>query len=397
MTHKIYWSPLAQSLRPYIPGEQPQGQKIIKLNTNENPYPPSPLVLEAIRRVLADGAAALRLYPDPVCTALRECIAERYAVEPAQVFVGNGSDEVLAFAFGAFFDPKRRLPLLFPDITYSFYSVFADFWQLPYSQVPLLPDFSIDCTRYMHPKVPPYLGIVLANPNAPTGRALSREQILGILSQLQKRRVLIIDEAYNAFGGESMVPCVNTYPNLLTVHTLSKGSALAGLRVGFAIGDEGLIKGLYKMRDCFNSYTIDALAQAGAAAAIKDAGYYEGINAKIAATRERVSAALCAMDFTVIPSSANFIFIKHGINESVPELTEPVSAESRAAYREAHKKAKRGISGEDVFTALREQGILVRHFGRFDIKDFNRVSIGTDEDMDTFLAACKTITQKQHR
>jgi histidinol-phosphate aminotransferase len=370
----IYWNKRVRGLSPYVPGEQPRDRKFIKLNTNENPYPPSPKVIEAIEAVLADGAERLRLYPDPACTTLREAVARRYGVRPEQVFPGNGSDEVLAFAFGTFFEGVADLPaagpsgagpeskagmppLLFPDITYSFYPVYAELWGVPFRPVPLAEDFYLHAEDYRVPSG----GVILPNPNAPTGRALPARAIQSILEyQVEHHRAVVIDEAYAAFGGESMVPFINEYPNLLTVHTLSKSASLAGLRIGFAIGNEELIEGLCRIRDSFNSYTVDRLAQAGAAAALSDAAYYDGINRRVIATRERAAAALAGLGFTVIPPAANFLFVRSP-----------------------------NMDGADFSARLREQGILVRHFDKPRIRDFLRISIGTDEEMDTLLEACK--------
>ncbi|MDR1215877.1 MAG: histidinol-phosphate transaminase [Treponema sp.] len=341
---RAFWNERVSGLAPYTPGEQPRDRRFIKLNTNENPYPPSPLVIEAIRRAVDDR---LRLYPDPECWELREAIAERFGVQPEQVFVGNGSDEILAFAFGAFFSDK----VLFPDITYSFYPVYARLWGVPFERPPLNDDFSINPGDYTG--VALNAGVVFPNPNAPTGRGMDIATVLSIVTA-RKDRVIIVDEAYAMFAKEnlSVVSSVATYPNLLTVHTLSKFASLAGLRVGFAIGNEGLIEGLCRMRDSFNSYTVDRLAQAGAIAVMKDKAYYDNVTRKIVDTRERVSTALSSMGFEVIPSDANFIFIR------CPSL-----------------------KGADFFAYLREKGILTRHFNAPRIADFLRVSIGTDSDM----------------
>jgi histidinol-phosphate aminotransferase len=349
-----------------VPGEQPRDRKLIKLNTNENPYPPSPKVIEAIKEAAGEG---LRLYPDPDCRDLRRAAAEAYGVEPEEVFAGNGSDEVLAFAFAAFFESspeggvsspeKGPLPVLFPDITYSFYPVYAELWNIPFRALPLGDDFSLNPGDYIRPCG----GVIFPNPNAPTGLALPPESFLPAAAfQGEHRRVVIVDEAYIAFGGQSAVPHIKAHPNLLTVHTLSKSASLAGLRAGFAIGNRELIQGLCRVRDSFNSYTLDRLALAGAAAALRDKPYYEGINRRVIATRERVSAALSALGFQVIPSSANFIFI------CPPQK-----------------------NGAEFFAALRERGILVRRFDLPRIGAYLRVSIGADEDMDTFLAECKRL------
>jgi histidinol-phosphate aminotransferase len=357
-----YWNDRVKKLEPYIPGEQPRGRAFIKLNTNENPYPPSPKVLEAIRNAAGDE---LRRYPDPGCTELRRVIAEQYGVKPEQVFVGNGSDEVLAFTFAAFFESTAvgALPILFPDITYSFYPVYAGLWDVPFKTVSLRDDFSINVDDYRVPAG----GVIFPNPNAPTGIALSAEAVLSVAAY--QDRVVVADEAYGAFAGTaqtgavSVAPYIDTYPNLLTVHTLSKMGSLAGLRVGFAIGGEALIEGLCRVRDSFNSYPVDRIAQAGAAAAIADTAYYAETTRRVIATRERVSAALAGMGFAVLPSAANFIFVR------LP-----------------------GKSGAEFFAELRNRGILVRHFNKNRIADFLRVSIGTDDEMDTFLAECTKIS-----
>jgi histidinol-phosphate aminotransferase len=361
-----YWSGRAQKLEPYVPGEQPRNQTFIKLNTNENPYPPSPKVAEAIGKALSEGGAAgdrLRLYPDPACTELREAAAARHGVKPEQVFAGNGSDEVLAFAFGAFFDSNAAAPILFPDITYNFYPVYAGLWDISFKTIPVGEDFSINIDDYLNSRAGSAGGAILPNPNAPTGLALPLKAILRLAADLEKQgRILVVDEAYAAFGGESAVSEAAKRPNLLTVHTLSKSASLAGLRVGFAIGNEELIQGLCRIRDSFNSYTVDRLAQAAAAAALRDPAYYEKTTQKVIASRERIATALTAMGYAVVPSSANFLFIR---------------------------PPKR--SGVELSAALRERGILVRHFNKPRIADFFRVSIGTDAEMDAFLESCAEI------
>ncbi|MDR1143057.1 MAG: aminotransferase class I/II-fold pyridoxal phosphate-dependent enzyme, partial [Spirochaetaceae bacterium] len=364
----VFWNRRVKELMPYVPGEQPRDRKFIKLNTNENPYPPSPKVIEAIERVLSDEGPGrgdrLRLYPDPLCTEFREAAAAAYGVKPEQVFPGNGSDEVLGFAFGAFFESAEKnaapngtgetAPVLFPDVTYSFYPVYAQLWGVPYISVPLKDDFSIDSGDYCRACG----GVVIPNPNAPTGRALPWETPAGIRPiveyQARHNRVVIIDEAYAAFGAESAAPFTGRYANLLTVHTLSKSASLAGLRVGFAIGSEELIEGLFRIRDSFNSYTLDRLALAGGTAAVSDKAYYAEANGRVIATRERTAAALADMGFEIIPSRANFLFIR-GIGPR--EKTET-------------------LSGEALFRALRDRGILVRHFNKPRIADYLRVSIG---------------------
>ncbi|MCL2880246.1 MAG: aminotransferase class I/II-fold pyridoxal phosphate-dependent enzyme [Treponema sp.] len=360
-----YWNSRVINLSPYVPGEQPRDRQFIKLNTNENPYPPSQRVIEAIRKTADDR---LRLYPDPECTEFREAVAARYGVKPENVFAGNGSDEILALAFGAFFESSAQVAdnreqgtdgkvILFPDITYSFYHVYARLWGVEYRTVPLAGDFSVNPSDYMIPSA----GIVLPNPNAPTGMALPLDALLPLVSYLDTQgKVFILDEAYCAFGAESALVHLCRHPNLLIIHTLSKSASLAGLRAGFAVGSVQLIEGLRRMRDSFNSYTVDRLAQEGAAAAITDAAYYDEINRRIIATRDRVSQELARLGFTVLPSQANFIFIR------AP-----------------------GRSGIDFFSFLRQRGILARHFSGERTADFLRVSIGTDADMDVFLDACQ--------
>ncbi|MDR2730178.1 MAG: histidinol-phosphate transaminase [Treponema sp.] len=359
-----YWNTRTQKLSPYTPGEQPQERKFIKINTNENPYPPSPKVIEAVKNAACDR---LRLYPDPLCTEFREAASACYGVKPSQVFAGNGSDEVLAFAFGAFFqsaetDAVNSQKLLFPDITYSFYPVYANLWNIPYRTIPLRDDFFINIDDYKIFSG----GVIFPNPNAPTGIPVPLTEILSLAGFLETQgKVLIVDEAYIAFGAESAVPYINKHPNLLTIHTFSKSASLAGLRAGFAIGSEEIIEGLCRIRDSFNSYPVDTLAITGAAAAVKDAGYYNEINAKVTATRERTARALREIGFHVLPSAANFLFVK------AP-----------------------GISGEIFFNKLRERGILVRHFNKPRISDYLRVSMGTDPQMDEVLQVCCDIIGK---
>ena len=366
----IFWNKRVRSISPYVPGEQPRDRKFIKLNTNENPYPPSPMVIDAIK-----GAAAetLRLYPDPACTDFREAVAARYGISSDQVFAGNGSDEVLAFAFAAFFENN---PVLFPDITYSFYPVYADLWNVPYKTIPLREDFSINVQDYIEGiSVEKSGGIVFPNPNAPTGMAIPMEDIKKIAGTAgQSRQVLIVDEAYISFADEegvgSALPLLKEFPNVILVRTLSKEASLAGLRAGFAIGSRELMEGLCRIRDCFNSYVLDRLALAGAAAAIRDAEYYNEINRRVIATRRRVSAGLEALGFKVLPSQSNFLFA------SPPEEC--------------------GKNGREFFITLRELGILVRHFNKPRIANFMRISIGTDDEMNTFLEACSGIIRNEN-
>lgn len=342
------WNARTRALVPYVPGEQPRDRAYIKLNTNENPYPPSPAALAALH---AAADETLRLYPDPTGLALREVIAALHGVTAAEVFVGNGSDEILAFAFAAFF--SAECPLLAPDITYSFYPVYAQLYAIPYTTVPLTDDFSVPVDALCVPG----RGVALANPNAPTGRALPAAAIARIAAA-DRTRAVICDEAYVAFGGESMAAHLGEHPNLLVVRTLSKSHALAGLRVGYALGNAELIDGLVRIKDSFNSYPLDRLALAGAAAALQDTAYYAATTAQVVATRERVVAHLQQAGTTVIPSAANFIFLSHP---------------SRPAA--------------ELFAGLRARGVLVRHFRTPRISNWLRVSIGTDAEMDAFLTA----------
>ena len=343
-----YWSRRLAHLVPYVPGEQPEEGSFIKLNTNENPYPPSPRVLEAITAA-ADGA--LRRYPKPECGDLRDAIAEFYGLGPEQVFVGNGSDEVLALAFLAFFAPEDRIA--FPKISYSFYPVYADLFAVPYDAVALREDFSLDAGVFAGD----YKGIVFANPNAPTGMAMPLDQVEQILRE-HTAALVVVDEAYVDFGGESAVGLVERYPNLLVVQTFSKSRSLAGLRIGFAMGQQPLIEALSTVKNSFNSYTLDRLAQAGAADAMRDRAYFEDTCRRIVATRERSAQALKELGFFVLPSKTNFLFA-------------------------AHPEQDAGA----LFAALRERKILVRYFNTPGIDRFLRITVGTDAEMDALLSA----------
>lgn len=347
-----YWSTLAQGLEPYVPGEQPRGRKYIKLNTNENPYSPSPKVLEAIREATDDS---LRLYPDPTCELLLNAAAESYGIQKEQIFAGNGSDEVLAFAFMAFFDPGRTI--VFPNITYSFYPVYAALFKLDYVTTPLDSEFNIPSEQLMQSAG----GIILANPNAPTGKALPLSAIRSVLDG-NPDTVVIVDEAYIDYGGESAVSLIDEYPNLLVIHTFSKSRALAGMRIGFAFGNRELIQALDSVKNSFNSYTLDRLAIAAGAAALKDESYYSEVTRKVIATREKFVQELRCRDFIVIESTANFVFVSH-----------------------------RTIRADRIFRELREKGILVRYFKKPDIDNHLRISIGTDEEMAAVVSALDSI------
>jgi histidinol-phosphate aminotransferase len=336
-----FWSAHVGKLTPYVPGEQPRIERLVKLNTNENPYPPSPRVLEAIR---AEAGERLRLYPDPQSTALKETLASYHGVAVDEVFVGNGSDEVLAHAFHAFF--QQDLPLLMPTVSYSFYKVYCRLYGIASELLPLDAAMRIDPAAYARPAG----GVVIANPNAPTGIALALDEIERIL-RAHPRKVVLVDEAYVDFGAESAVALVRRFPNLLVVQTFSKSRALAGLRVGFAIGQAHLIEGLERVKDSFNSYPLGRLEAAGAAAAIEDDAYFRAQRDRVVATRARLDADLKALGFEVLPSAANFVFARH--------------ATRRAA---------------DLALALRERAILVRHFATPGIDDWLRISVGTDAE-----------------
>ena len=342
---KRYWSRSIRGIEPYTPGEQPRDRKYIKLNTNENPYPPSPAVTAAIE----DAARDLRLYPDPLTTELNTAIAESLGVPVSRVFTGNGSDEVLAMCFKAFFE--QDLPVLFPDVTYSFYPVYAELFGIEYKKVPLDESFVLSPELFCVPSG----GVIFPNPNAPTGMAIGIDEVERIVAS-DSGRVVIVDEAYVDFGAQSAVPLTEKYPNLLVVQTFSKSRSLAGLRVGFAVGSEELIAGLNAVKNSFNSYTLDRLAIAAGSAAVRDRRYFDECVSKIIATREKTAQRLKELGFTVLPSKANFVFAGHP------------------------KK-----SAAELFTALRAAGVLVRYFSGERTKDFLRITIGTDGEMEKLL------------
>jgi histidinol-phosphate aminotransferase len=348
-----YWSAVVHGLTPYVPGEQPKLANLVKLNTNECPYGPSPRVLEAVR---AEAADTLRLYPDPNSDRLRAGIAAYHGVNADQVFVGNGSDEVLAHAFMALL--KHDAPILFPDISYSFYPVYCGLYEIAYRQVPLTDAFEIRVDDYLTPNG----GVIFPNPNAPTGRLLALSEIERLLAG-NPDSVVVIDEAYIDFGGESAVSLVARYPQLMVTRTLSKSHALAGLRVGYAIGQPHLIEALNRVKDSFNSYPLDRFAQAGALASLQDHGYFEALCARVVATRTRLVAAMGDMGFEVLPSTANFIFARHPAHD-----------------------------GAELAAGLRERSIIVRHFKQpARIAPFLRITIGTDAQCDALIAALKTL------
>lgn len=348
-----YWSDVVHRLTPYVPGEQPKLDNLVKLNTNENPYGPSPKVIAALKLEAAD---TLRLYPDPNSDALKAAIAEVHHLNANQVFVGNGSDEVLAHVFQALL--KHSRPLLFPDITYSFYPVYCGLYNIEYQTMPLAEDFTINVDDYDQPNG----GIIFPNPNAPTGIPLALAEIEKLLKK-NTQSVVVIDEAYVDFGTESAVNLINRYPNLLVTHTLSKARSLAGLRVGYALGSLELIEALIRVKDSFNSYPIDRFASAGAIAAMQDTAYFEKTCSQVIATRETLIKDLLALGFEVLPSGANFIFAKHKTRD-----------------------------GAELSAKLREHNIIVRHFkSPSRIAPYLRITIGTDAQSETLLTALSEI------
>lgn len=346
-----FLSSKAAAITPYTAGAQPVGSGIIKINTNENPYPPSPKVFEALSAFDADR---LRLYPRPDGGMLRSAVAAQNGVPETHVFCGNGSDEVLGFAFYAFFDGN----ILFPDITYSFYPVWASLYGLSYQTVALNADFTVAADALYGG------GVVLANPNAPTGIALEPNAIEGILVR-NSEHVVIVDEAYAVFGAQSVIPLVQKYPNLLVVTTLSKSHGLAGLRVAYAIGQPHLIDGLERVKDSFNSYPLDTIAQIAASAALKDTAYCTQTAQKIIATRERTAERLAELGFLVLPSKANFLFVTH------PRF-----------------------AAADIKAYLEQNSIFVRHFNLPRISNYLRISIGTDAQMDTVVSCLIKLLHK---
>lgn len=346
---KNYLSKKAQQITPYTAGEQPSDKKYVKLNTNENPYPPSPKALQAYREY---DFESLKLYPPLRMDGLRAAVAEAEGVKPENVFCGNGSDEILAFCFPAFFDSDGQ-GAAFADITYSFYPVFCDFFNIPRRILPLEEDCTLDLAKLTKMQAQ---GVIVANPNAPTGIGIGLIEMEKFIAE--NDRIVIVDEAYMPFFNESAVPLTKKYKNLLVVKTFSKGYSLAGLRCGYAIGDASLISGLERCRDSFNSYPVDRICQAVCAAAISDKDYYLQKNALVISERERLERELSARGFTVLPSKANFVFAKH-----------------------------EDKGGKEVYTALRERGVLVRYFDKPRISDFCRITVGSAAENDALLAA----------
>lgn len=348
-----FWSEVVHGLTPYIPGEQPKLANLIKLNTNENPYPPSDKVLEALKNTANE---TLKLYPDPNSDKLKTTIAEYHGLNKTQVFVGNGSDEVLAHVFHAFF--KQDKSLLFPDISYSFYPVYCQLYGIQFEKIALNSQFKIEVNDYAKPNG----GIIFPNPNAPTGIPLALSDIERLL-QINTQSVVVVDEAYVDFGTESAVRLIHQYPNLLVTHTLSKSRSLAGLRVGYALGHADLIEGLHRVKDSFNSYPIDRLAEAGAIAAFEDEAYFVKTKQMVITTRQDFVRELESLQFEVLPSGANFVFAKHLSRD-----------------------------GADLTAQLREKNIIVRHFkAPLRVAPYLRITIGTRDEMHSLVDALKLI------
>ncbi len=351
-----FWSGVVHQLTPYVPGEQPMQDGLIKLNTNENPYSPSPKVIEALK---AEAAGSLRLYPDPNSTKLKTAIAHYHGLAVNQVFVGNGSDEVLAHVFQALL--KHNKPLLFPDITYSFYPVYCGLYNIDFERMPLDRRFEINIHDYDKPNG----GIIFPNPNAPTSIPLALSKIEALL-QKNRHSVVVIDEAYVDFGTESAVSLIEDYPNLLVTQTFSKARSLAGLRVGYALGHADLIEALIRVKDSFNSYPIDRFAEAGAIAAMQDTHYFEETCEKVIETREALVKQLAAFKFRVMPSGANFLFVKHNT-----------------------------YAGDYLFKKLRDHGIIVRHFSQPErIVPYLRITVGTVAQSERLLIALRDIFEE---
>ena len=349
------WEANVRKVVPYVPGEQPKAEKLIKLNTNECPYPPSPKVMEALQKLSANE---MRLYPDPAVSELRQALADYYKVKVEQVFVGVGSDDVIANAFMTFFNSDK--PILFPDITYSFYDVWAELFGIPYERIALTEDFRINPADYKKENG----GIIFPNPNAPTGVLEDLSMVEEVL-EANRDVVVMVDEAYIDFGGKSALPVLEKYDNLLVVQTFSKSRAMAGMRIGFAIGNETMIQYLNDVKFSFNSYTMNQTSIAMGVACVEDDMYFKDIVGKVIATRERVKKELKELGFSFPDSMSNFIFATH---ESVPAA--------------------------ELFEVCKRENIFVRYFKKTRIDNYLRISIGTDEEMDELLSVLKKYINK---
>lgn len=348
-----FFSSKYSSLVPYTPGEQPKDMQYIKLNTNESPYPPS----ETVRQMVKNEAEKLQLYSDPECSLLHKSIADLFGVNKSQVLATNGSDEILNFAFMAFSDTNT--PIVFPDITYGFYPVFAEINNIPYETIPLKDDFSVDVNDYIGINK----NIVIANPNAPTGMYLELNEIEKIVSS-NPDNVVIIDEAYIDFGGESAIPLVEKYDNLIVTRTFSKSYSMAGARLGFGIANDKLIADMNTIKYSTNPYNVNRMSQGAGIGAITDNQYYMDNCKKIIEAREYTKNQLEKLGFSVLESKANFLFAK-----------------------------SEQISGEELYLTLKERGILVRHFTSERIKEFNRITVGTKEQMEALIKEIKSILE----
>ncbi len=353
-----FWSPVVHTLSPYTPGEQPKIEGLIKLNTNENPYPPSPLAVAAMKAELGSDGDRLKLYPDPACLALREAVADRFGLASSRVFVGNSSDEVLAHTFIGLL--KHERPLLFPDITYSFYPVYCRLYGIEHACVPLDDQYAIRVDDFIE-RSPG--AVIFPNPNAPTGRILPLSDIDRLARALPDSPI-VIDEAYIDFGGESATALVEDHPNLLVTQTLSKSRSLAGLRVGFAVGQPALIDGLTRVKDSFNSYPLDRLALAGATAAMRDVTWFDQTRHRVMASREKLAADMRTLGFDVLPSAANFLFARHPTFDAA-----------------------------QLAAGLRERRILVRHFKAARIEQFLRITVGTDAQCESLVTALRELVR----
>jgi len=345
-----------RKLKPYVAGEQPQDRKYLKLNTNENPYPPSPQVKKFLESFDPDR---LRLYPDPSAIKVREKIGERYGLHKEQVFVSNGSDEALSFCFYAFFD-SRYGKLLFPEVTYSFYPVYCDYYGIEYEKIPVTGELAVSLEEFLKRK--DSCGLLFANPNAPTGTCLTLREVRTLLETYPSEKPVLVDEAYIDFGGESAVPLLRDHKNLLLVRTFSKSMSLAGVRLGFVLANKEIIDALVAVKDSFNSYPVSTLTQEISQIALSDEAYYRSISNKIVVVRESFSSDLGKLGWTVLPSKANFVFAR-----------------------------KEGRPGKEIYLTLKQRGILVRHFDADKVRDYVRITIGTQEDMQRLLGEMKTL------
>lgn len=347
-----FWSKQLFDLVPYTPGEQPKIEDLIKLNTNENPYPPTPTINHLLNHFQLDQ---LKKYPDPQSGDLKQCLAQYHKVETSNVFIGNGSDEVLAHVFMAFF--RQSQPILMPDISYSFYTVYCDLFNIDFKAIPLSDDFSIDLAQYQQTNG----GIIFANPNAPTGQAVTLEQIKQLLTSNQ-HSLVVVDEAYVDFGAQSAIALTEQFNNCLVIQTLSKSRSLAGQRIGFAIGNSELIEGLERVKNSFNSYPLDTIAERMAIAAYQDETYFQETVSKVIKTRTWTEQQLKALGFSMAPSHTNFIFAEH-----------------------------KQLAASQIMQYLREQKIIVRHFSKPRIDNYLRISIGTDQQMESLVDALRKL------